>query len=747
MIYPILKSGAVLINGAGDDVPGFIPELESSYEVNIDETLEFDVTGVDVDGDSVTVYAPVIPDNASFDAVSGLGSATSTFSFTPSSDQGGETFTFSFYVSDGTNVVYSPVHIVVNDTNNAPEFSPALESSYDVDVGDELAFDVTAVDADEDDELILYATNKPTNSSFPGDTASETVTSEFTFTPSSSQEGNTYSVYFIVTDGTSTVRDTVRITVNESGGSDDESPVITGTASASVTEGEHLEFVIRATDPEGLYVSLTASSLPENATFTGASGYGTVSDTFYFDPDYDQGSVTYTVAFTATDAGGNSTQFVSSIWVEESLTGFLEVAEDQGALPGSLNRSLFVNLRNPRAIYAIQFDLVYDPEILSVIEAISDSARAYDFVLFQNLIEDGRYRVGILPMSLDTIASGTGSIMEFIVDVDENAPTGLSEVTFDSATIAIDSIGTSEALLFDAGGWTVDILGDANLDGYVSIGDCVAVLANLLGQLDMGIRAADAADFNRDGEVRIADLQGIIFDIFDLSVETIPLTSKVGTVEIVRDNINSGYQGELPLWLNLETEAAAVQFTINYDPSAVVINSITPGDMVSNLNLEYNDAEGQITGVIYTFSLTEFGPSTGELINLDVDFIGDDIDPTTAIRLTDFEIVTVDAYKLNVDIVGELPDQFTLYQNYPNPFNTQTMISFDMPQSATVNITVYNVLGQMVQTLYDGYLDAGTHQLIWDGTSLSGDNVTSGVYFYRIQAENFDKTKKMLLVK
>ena len=70
-----------------------------------------------------------------------------------------------------------------------------------------------------------------------------------------------------------------------------------------------------------------------------------------------------------------------------------------------------------------------------------------------------------------------------------------------------------------------------------------------------------------------------------------------------------------------------------------------------------------------------------------------------------------------------------------------------MPYSSPVKLEIYNVLGQKVKELFNGRMEAGSHQFIWDGTASDGDDVTSGVYFYRLQAESFDKTKKMLLVK
>jgi flagellar hook assembly protein FlgD len=92
-------------------------------------------------------------------------------------------------------------------------------------------------------------------------------------------------------------------------------------------------------------------------------------------------------------------------------------------------------------------------------------------------------------------------------------------------------------------------------------------------------------------------------------------------------------------------------------------------------------------------------------------------------------------------------DQFALYQNYPNPFNPDTKIEFDIFSAGNVEIAVYNLLGQKIKTLFNGYRPTGPYYVMWDGRNASGHAVSSGVYFYRLEAKNFSKTKKMLLVK
>ena len=94
-----------------------------------------------------------------------------------------------------------------------------------------------------------------------------------------------------------------------------------------------------------------------------------------------------------------------------------------------------------------------------------------------------------------------------------------------------------------------------------------------------------------------------------------------------------------------------------------------------------------------------------------------------------------------------IPGEFALKQNYPNPFNPTTQIQFDVPVASKVQLTVYNVLGQKVTTLVNEFKQAGAHTVTWNSTNSDGQSVSSGVYFYRVVADNFVKTRKMMLLK
>jgi hypothetical protein len=94
------------------------------------------------------------------------------------------------------------------------------------------------------------------------------------------------------------------------------------------------------------------------------------------------------------------------------------------------------------------------------------------------------------------------------------------------------------------------------------------------------------------------------------------------------------------------------------------------------------------------------------------------------------------------DVANALPDRYVLGQNYPNPFNPSTTIEYGLPQSGLVKLAVYNILGQQVALLVDGYKDAGTHRAVFDASRLP-----SGTYFYMLISNGTVLKNKMMLVK
>jgi hypothetical protein len=130
------------------------------------------------------------------------------------------------------------------------------------------------------------------------------------------------------------------------------------------------------------------------------------------------------------------------------------------------------------------------------------------------------------------------------------------------------------------------------------------------------------------------------------------------------------------------------------------------------------------------------GLSAGEyLADINIDSNGGD-------RVVVPVILTVES--TGVDVI---PSTSVLYGNYPNPFNPLTRISFALPASERVRVSIFDVRGRLVRTLADGVLEAGPHDLPWDGTNWADEPVGSGVYFYRLEAGPRTHTGKMVLMK
>jgi hypothetical protein len=105
-------------------------------------------------------------------------------------------------------------------------------------------------------------------------------------------------------------------------------------------------------------------------------------------------------------------------------------------------------------------------------------------------------------------------------------------------------------------------------------------------------------------------------------------------------------------------------------------------------------------------------------------------------------ITLTNSASVNNEVVAGLPEKFDLKPNYPNPFNPSTRISFDLPESAEVRLTVFDVLGRQVATLVNQPMKAGSHTVNFDAQRLA-----SGVYIYRLEAGSFSMTRNMMLIK
>jgi hypothetical protein len=190
--------------------------------------------------------------------------------------------------------------------------------------------------------------------------------------------------------------------------------------------------------------------------------------------------------------------------------------------------------------------------------------------------------------------------------------------------------------------------------------------------------------------------------------------------------------------------ASAVQFNVSVgDSAAEPYEFDTPVTLTLAIP---NDLPEAIANSKSDFVLA-FSDSTGATDTTGIQTI--EVDTANSIvtaKVEHFSTISMTTDDETSTEIGDQPDTkptaYKLYENYPNPFNPSTTIKYDLKEANHVTLTVYNMLGQKVATLVDKQQQSGQHQVRFDATGMS-----SGIYFYRINAGDYSATHKMTLVK
>jgi len=129
--------------------------------------------------------------------------------------------------------------------------------------------------------------------------------------------------------------------------------------------------------------------------------------------------------------------------------------------------------------------------------------------------------------------------------------------------------------------------------------------------------------------------------------------------------------------------------------------------------------------------------------------------PITVGEAANFAVTGVDVQliPMSATAIGEqgkvsgMPAKFELSQNYPNPFNPTTTIRYALPKASHVTLKMFNLRGELVKTLVNGYQSAQYHQVMWNGSNEAGEKVAAGIYLYQLKAENYKQTMRLILLK
>ena len=292
--------------------------------------------------------------------------------------------------------------------------------------------------------------------------------------------------------------------------------------------------------------------------------------------------------------------------------------------------------------------------------------------------------------------------------------------------------------------------GDVDFDSDTDINDVLSVVDFILEEDFPSEDEFRNADVNMDEEINIADVVVMVDIIFGGSARFTDYG--LGELAYVDLNMNDTYS-ELSFEIEYLGLVRGLEFTLDYNPELTRINfpklSVAQdGVIISQKVIEdgkmkiiaANLQSGAITSENNCFLEIpiNFNGTGYETANITIDDI---IIAGSSGELVEFITRTSQP---NVKVV---PDEFALLQNFPNPFNPSTEIRFSLPSNEYVNLNIYNMAGQKIKTLKAENMVAGYHSVFWNGINNVGNPVSAGMYFYSIQSNSFNKTKKMLFLK
>jgi hypothetical protein len=239
----------------------------------------------------------------------------------------------------------------------------------------------------------------------------------------------------------------------------------------------------------------------------------------------------------------------------------------------------------------------------------------------------------------------------------------------------------------------------------------------------------------------------------------------VGGIEVAVEqgvNLAPGLQGTLYINMANAVPVKGFQFNLVDNPNVFTVTGVSAVGRASEFTVAANEVSGQSMILGIHFDGDEIPPGGGQILEVTVQ-----VSPTTTVgqqvpvAISNLIIAATGGLPLpsngigatmtlvvSVDEQAALPTEFALAQNYPNPFNPSTVIGFSIPEATDVQLAIYNVLGQEVRTLANDVVQPGVYEITWDGNDNAGNQVVSGVYFYRMTTSaGFTENHKLVKLK
>ncbi len=306
--------------------------------------------------------------------------------------------------------------------------------------------------------------------------------------------------------------------------------------------------------------------------------------------------------------------------------------------------------------------------------------------------------------------------------------------------------------------------GDINLDDEINVIDLIIAADYVTGKripeginiflADVNKWESDSLNPTGDGKINILDLIGLENIFLNNAYPNGHLLAKVTVVAAYGGLSKATSNVDARLTFNISKTGIVIRLknTVAFKGMQVDFQNIStkPGDVTSSFGLGFAKLDGNVLRtLVYDRTGAVLAPGEHLMIIIPVK-----IDSPSTVIAQNLLVADSNNQKLSnvelettVEAPPLLPTDFALGQNYPNPFNPSTSINVAISQTSQVRITIYNMLGQEVRTLFDGQMEGGVKTINWNGKDQIGRTVASGTYLYRMRAGNFVATKKMVLLK
>ncbi len=533
-------------------------------------------------------------------------------------------------------------------------------------------------------------------------------------------------------------------------------PVFTSPAGGTyeANRGFQVSYIVDCTDPNNDPLILTADFANPDYTWQQLINVpGHIRYKFSWIIPNNADSL-YNLRFTVNDSQGGIVNLdlvirVSDVGLVIGSTSAIPGASIQ--IPISLNNSGYTS-----KVGAFEILISWDSQIMTL-SSVTRTGRLGSWEYFYVNMNDagpGTARiVGIADMVNGPIAPplapGTGPILNlnYAVSSNERWIGTRTPIQFLTQDLTDNTLADSSGYvlvypgLIDGGvsilGPGQVLLGDINLNGIAfETADFVLFVNHLINPTAFPFTSVQtqATDINTDGlTLTVADLVYLLNIINGNILPPLKPETNPSSMEIMVAENN----GSIEVSSEANIELAAVMMKINHAGL-----TLAQPQALCGLQTAYYDNGQTMTILMYDPSCQGLAGGQNQLFSAAITAGYSGVGSITV-----GEIQAADPQGRSVNGEVRMPQAYELIGNYPNPFNSSTKISFAIANKAYVDLDIFDVTGRIVRRLAQTEFPAGKHELIWNGQDDFGQNVASGIYFYRIKVDNFTEVNKTTLIK